>query len=775
MMKKDPTEWRKKFDAWKNGTPTSELFNLPKYDDGTDDNQPVVKYYTEKDLDKLFDTYNAPFVKDNNIVPFDRDDWNSNKNDPEMRKDLTKWINELVTDNKVSVNGGELKNVVVTPTKEDKKILRLLKHAVPDKNVRNDIYERFDRDLEWRASAGEKSNISQNEKVKNLVSVWQMSKNPKIYNNVVDKFITDSKLGTRRANYTPILNKFGNIANLDDYVSELSHAYQFSPNADKQVRENILSSFLNLPGDISINGKSGYKRPGNLEHTAHSIIQPALENFIMTEKHPSVQALNDRINKRLQWLELLRDGSLGTKSTFFKSIKPLPKYDTGTDNNPWIPKGIKVPTENGKEVAVSAQPKTTAVSKQRPSIDDNLTEQQRGQAYLRQLYKVDKPLSGEDPIGELAVEGAASGPVFKGLGWVGKQIAKQAMPYIGRALKPVTNWFAAKALSNSIDDAVATPTFSKVLPATEQLWQNLNLPRRSYQSGSMRGPFTEELFRRNGVFDAFDAFDNPARKQLIDRLSEEAGFPLQISTGHGKFPGTIKILTDSDADKILGKNVFGKRDGYTLYVRESADPTTMFHEALHLQGFGNVDWDFPKLQSLLDDYEKKGLKVAQLEKSGAPFMQIRDAKRDYYAAEQAYKQLFEQKTATEQFLKQKVESVLRDDAEEYIRQPHEFVVHGLQAGRKVGLKPYQPEPMYDPYNTGVPIVDFGKIMETVHSAIKKHNWMADLKLDTPQDYHNAWKVLTGNFLPAAVITGGTFGALQEHDKGKSIKPVKKRK
>lgn len=339
---------------------------------------------------------------------------------------------------------------------------------------------------------------------------------------------------------------------------------------------------------------------------------------------------------------------------------------------------------------------------------------------------------------------------------------------IGRALKPVTNWFAAKALSNSIDDAVATPTFSKVLPATEQIWQDLNLPHRSYKSGSISGPFTEEVFRRNGIFDAFDAFNNPARKQLIDRLSEEAGFPLQISTGHGKLPGTIKILTDLDADKILGKNVLGRRDGYTLYARESADPTTVFHEALHLQGFGNVDWDWPKLQSLVDDYQKKGLNLAQLESSGAPFMQIRDAKRDYYAAKQAYKQLFEQKTATEQFLEQKVESVLRDDAEEYIRQPHEFVVHGLQAGRKVGLKPYQPEPMYDPYNTGVPIVDFGKIMETVHSAIKKHNWMADLKLDTPQDYHNAWKVLTGNFLPAAVITGGTFGALQEHDKGKSI-------
>lgn len=37
MRRKDPTEWRKKVDAWRNGTPTSELFNLPKYGGGTDD------------------------------------------------------------------------------------------------------------------------------------------------------------------------------------------------------------------------------------------------------------------------------------------------------------------------------------------------------------------------------------------------------------------------------------------------------------------------------------------------------------------------------------------------------------------------------------------------------------------------------------------------------------------------------------------------------------------------------------------------------------------
>lgn len=40
MRRKDPTEWRKKVAAWKNGTPTSELFNLPHYDGGTDEEDP---------------------------------------------------------------------------------------------------------------------------------------------------------------------------------------------------------------------------------------------------------------------------------------------------------------------------------------------------------------------------------------------------------------------------------------------------------------------------------------------------------------------------------------------------------------------------------------------------------------------------------------------------------------------------------------------------------------------------------------------------------------
>lgn len=455
--------------------------------------------------------------------------------------------------------------------------------------------------------------------------------------------------------------------------------------------------------------------------------------------------------------------------------KALKKCDTGLstedEDNPWIPKGTKVATQNSEPV--SAKPKTTIVSVPTPTVLDVQDEQTKQQnaimAGMRHINNVSQqePVSGTDPVGELWVAGRALTPIFKGLGWLGKTVYNAALPTLGRITKPYTNYFAAQALSNSIDNAVSTPTFSKILPTAEYVWKDIDLPRH-LKIGDAGGPFNEEVLRINGAFDAIDAFEHPARKQLIDKLSKEAGFPLQVPNGLGTFPSNMLKLTETDADKFLGKNVNGLRDGYNILFREKADPTTPFHELLHLQGFGTVDWDYTKLQTLLDDYLAKGINVSKLESSGAPFMQIRDAKREYYAAEQAYKQLFGLKEDTERFLEQKVKSVLKDDAEEYISRPNEFVIHGLQAGRKVGLKPYQPEPTYDPYNTGVPIVDFGKIMETVQQAVKKHNWFGELKLDTPEDYHNAWKVLTGNFLPAAVITGSTFGALQEHDKGKSI-------
>lgn len=351
-MMRDSTEFRQRFAAWKSGKKVYDAGKpILKYDTGSDNDQPVTEYYTEKDLDKLFNTYDTPFINNNNFEVSDRDSWNSPKNDPERRKILTEWINELMTNDKVSVAGGELENVVVTPTKQDKKILNLFKKAVPNKQIRNTIYKDLDNEYVFNKT------LSQNEKVRNIVSIWQMSGNPSTYNGIFDFFQRYPDTMKKRPNYNMWNNSMGNIENLDDYLAELSHAYQFSKYAPKKVRENQITRFSSLPGDIKINGKNGYSRPGNTEYNAHSIIEPAMVDYIRYEKYPSVQSLNDRID-----------------SAFFKSIKPLPKYDGGTDDNPWIPKGAKVPTQNSQEVRVSVQPKTTEISKNSKSVLDTATD-----------------------------------------------------------------------------------------------------------------------------------------------------------------------------------------------------------------------------------------------------------------------------------------------------------------------------------------------------------------------------------------------------------------
>jgi len=42
-----------------------------------------------------------------------------------------------------------------------------------------------------------------------------------------------------------------------------------------------LNELFDLPGDIKIKGVSGYDRPGHFEYSAHRIIEPAIERYIM--------------------------------------------------------------------------------------------------------------------------------------------------------------------------------------------------------------------------------------------------------------------------------------------------------------------------------------------------------------------------------------------------------------------------------------------------------------------------------------------------------------
>jgi len=79
-------------------------------------------------------------------------------------------------------------------------------------------------------------------------------------------------------------------------IPELAHAYQYYAD-DKSVSENNLNPWFNLPGDIKIKGKTGYERPGNAEHSAHSIIEPAILDYVVGRSEDIPSAITKHLSK----------------------------------------------------------------------------------------------------------------------------------------------------------------------------------------------------------------------------------------------------------------------------------------------------------------------------------------------------------------------------------------------------------------------------------------------------------------------------------------------
>jgi hypothetical protein len=96
-----------------------------------------------------------------------------------------------------------------------------------------------------------------------------------------------------RANYNPFTKTIQGESS-GDWVSELAHHVQFKNNP-------ISTGFKFLTNDVPayISGKSPYETPGTMEHEAHSIIEPKLEEEIETSKRnyrqlPYIQKLTEQ-------------------------------------------------------------------------------------------------------------------------------------------------------------------------------------------------------------------------------------------------------------------------------------------------------------------------------------------------------------------------------------------------------------------------------------------------------------------------------------------------
>lgn len=188
--------------------------------------------------------------------------------------------NEFAEGGKEETIEKALPEVVVKPSEEDKNSLAKMIRMLPDAKSREDIYYEIDP---FRHLADEPIKISQNESIDRLYDVYKQSGYPKVSNHrtVFDYLTYPFSKDLNRSSYNPITNTM-HLPNSEEakydaegFIPELAHAYQFNGN-----NADFWGNFFHIPGDIKIGGKSGYERPGHMEHTAHSVIEPAIYDYV---------------------------------------------------------------------------------------------------------------------------------------------------------------------------------------------------------------------------------------------------------------------------------------------------------------------------------------------------------------------------------------------------------------------------------------------------------------------------------------------------------------
>ena len=171
-------------------------------------------------------------------------------------------------------DGGVLTEVVVTPSAEDKQVRKNFWTLFPDKDMRDSAYAYYDRQR-----VGDR--LAQNEFLNNITTLHNLSGNPTIHRGDVISFLPAQyrkSNGTPRPHYVNNIvapNDMYNINNFNDYLDELTHAYQY--HGPKRYGLDTIS----WPGDIEINGKSGYDREGHPENAAHKVIGDAMKRYLI--------------------------------------------------------------------------------------------------------------------------------------------------------------------------------------------------------------------------------------------------------------------------------------------------------------------------------------------------------------------------------------------------------------------------------------------------------------------------------------------------------------
>lgn len=260
-MRKDPTEFRERFQRWKNGEQVYENgLALPAYEDGKtpmldrleyDDDGTNYIQYRKQFLDRLWSPEEQKQLKF----------------DPERDALRAMLVNDYA-----SFNAGTLPGVVIRPPKDSKKVLSEAKEMLPIDKMRHNWYDWIDtmRDFHYPDR-----NMDPYEYVRRMYNIYNASGKPSVSTTKTPEYAVHNPFnihGKDRQMYNGILNRMYLDPDDPGFADEMSHAFQ--NNTD------VPFDWDPLPGDWEINGRNGYERPGHQEYTAHSIIQPLLERYL---------------------------------------------------------------------------------------------------------------------------------------------------------------------------------------------------------------------------------------------------------------------------------------------------------------------------------------------------------------------------------------------------------------------------------------------------------------------------------------------------------------
>lgn len=178
-------------------------------------------------------------------------------------------------------DAGTLPEVTIRPPKDN--AVYKMGYMIPNKSLRNSFYESIE--------PSEDENIDSRMYINRLWELYNKAQKPTIKNVRDDKFgpvpILEKIKGgdPERAHYNPFTNTLYVSSNPDimagDVEAELSHAYQHY-GTDMPRKYGWVRTLTTLPGDIKVNGRSGYERIGNKEFDAHKIIEPLFHDYLTT-------------------------------------------------------------------------------------------------------------------------------------------------------------------------------------------------------------------------------------------------------------------------------------------------------------------------------------------------------------------------------------------------------------------------------------------------------------------------------------------------------------